>query len=297
MSDLAGTYFVADRNNQEELKRLIMQERMVTDAMGGVLPEQADPDRFHRVLDIGCGPGGWIIQAAQTYPQMKKLYGIDISPTLINHARETAEKQQLTKERIEFLIMDALLVLEFPNSYFDLVNFRFGVSFMRKWDWPKMFSEMHRVVKSGGIVRIVEFGMDIESESAALSTFYSLIRRGFERSGYLFSEEPTGLVAHLPGLLLRYDFQNVQSYKIPVVFRAGTEAHTSMCEDNIHLFRTCRPFLHRYGCLPQDYDALCQEAIRDMQQPDFVMKTTYYTFCATNPSQIQVGPVQKETPG
>lgn len=28
--------------------------------MGGVLPEQQDPTRFRRVLNIGCGPGGWI---------------------------------------------------------------------------------------------------------------------------------------------------------------------------------------------------------------------------------------------
>jgi len=59
MDDLAGTYFVQDRSNQEELKRLIVQGRLVTDVMGGVLPEQQDPTQFHRVLDIGCGPGGW----------------------------------------------------------------------------------------------------------------------------------------------------------------------------------------------------------------------------------------------
>ena len=295
MSDSAGTYFVQDRSNQEELKRLLVQERMVADVMGGVLPEQQDATQFHRALDIGCGPGGWILEVAQAYPQMK-LYGIDISSTLINHARERAEELQLSKERVEFLVMDALMVLEFPDNYFDLVNFRFGVSFMRKWDWPKMFSEMHRVVKPKGIVRIVEFGMDIESSSTALSTFYSLFRRGFERSGYLFSEEPTGLVAHLPGLLLRYDFHNVQSYKIPAVFHAGTETYNAMFENHKHLFHTSRPFLQRYGCLPQDYDALCQQAMQDMLQPDFVMKATYYAFCAINPSQTQVGLVQREMP-
>jgi len=59
MDDLAGTYFVQDRSNQKELQRLIVQERMITEAMGGVLPEQQDPTRLQRVLDIGCGPGGW----------------------------------------------------------------------------------------------------------------------------------------------------------------------------------------------------------------------------------------------
>src|SRR5690349_21788045 len=130
MSDAAGTYFVQDKGNQDELNRLIVQERLATEALGGVLPEQQDPTQFRRVLDIGCGPGGWFIATAQAYPQIEKLYGIDISPKMIHYAQERAEQQQLSKERAEFLVMDALRMLEFPNDFFDLVNFRFGVSFM-----------------------------------------------------------------------------------------------------------------------------------------------------------------------
>src|SRR5689334_811277 len=105
MSDLAGTYFVQDRSNQEELKRLLVLEQMVAEPMGGVLPEQTNPERFHRVLDIGCGPGGWLIQTAQAYPQIQKLYGIDISPTIIHHAQKRAEELQIPKDRVEFLVM------------------------------------------------------------------------------------------------------------------------------------------------------------------------------------------------
>jgi ubiquinone/menaquinone biosynthesis C-methylase UbiE len=296
MDDSAGTYFVHDKSNQEELNRLIVQENMITDVMGGMLPEQQDPTQFQRVLDIGCGPGGWIIEVAQTYPQIKKLYGIDISPTMIQYAQKRAEEQRLPKERVEFLVMDALRMLEFPNSFFDLVNLRLGVSFMRKWDWPKMFSEMHRVLKPQGIVRIVESEINAESSSTALSNFYVSFRRAFERSGHLFNEEPTGLVDQLPALLLRHDFRNIQLYKTPVVFRAGTEAGKAAFDDTIRLFHTSRPFLQRYGCLPEDYDALCQQATQDMQQPDFVGKGTYYTFCATNPVQAQAGLVQREIP-
>lgn len=295
MSDLAGTYFVQDRSNQEELKRLIVQERMITDAIG-LLPEQDDPNRFRRVLDIGCGPGGWIIEMAQTYPQMRKLYGIDISPTIIHHAQKRAEEEQFPKERVEFLVMDALLILEFPEDFFDLVNFRCGVSFMRQWDWPKMFSEMHRIVKPQGTVRIVESELGVESPSPALSTFWASFQRAFCRAGYLFEETPTGLIDRLPVLLLRYDFQQVQSYKTPVAFRAGTEGGKALLADQTHIFHTCRPFLQRYGCLPQDYDALCQQVIQDMQQPDFVAKYAYYTFCAKNPTLAKAGVVQRDTP-
>jgi ubiquinone/menaquinone biosynthesis C-methylase UbiE len=131
------------------------------------------------VLDIGCGPGGWLLETALAYPQIEKLYGIDISSTIINYACQQAEQRNMKTgpaERIEFLVMDALLFLEFPENFFDLVNLRFGVSFMRQWDWPKLFNEMNRVTRTGGIVRIVEGIMGPYSSSEALSQFFALIR-------------------------------------------------------------------------------------------------------------------------
>ncbi len=74
----SGTYFVQDRRNEEELLRLAGQDRLVTASMGGVLAEQADPSAFRRVLDVACGSGGWVIEAAQTYPEMS-LVGIDVN--------------------------------------------------------------------------------------------------------------------------------------------------------------------------------------------------------------------------
>jgi ubiquinone/menaquinone biosynthesis C-methylase UbiE len=130
MDEPASTYFVYDpRHAKEELRRLTMQDQMVTAAMGGVLPEQPDPSIFHTVLDIGCGPGGWVIAAAKQYPTMH-LVGIDISPRMIEHARAQAQGN----DRVQFLQMDALRRLNFPADSFDLVNLRFGVSFIRKWE-------------------------------------------------------------------------------------------------------------------------------------------------------------------
>jgi hypothetical protein len=68
-------------------------------------------------------------------------------------------------------------------------------------------------------------------------------------------------------------------------------------DDFSHLFHTVRLFFQRYGCLPQDYDVLCQQATEDMQQSDFVAASTYYTICATNPGKRRVGLTQRELPG
>src|SRR6266581_7695988 len=96
-----STYVVQDRSNEEELTRLQIQDQLVTASMGGVLSEQSDPTQFQRVLDVGCGTGGWLIEVAKTYPHMKRLVGVDISTKMLDYARAQAEEQGLG-DRIEF---------------------------------------------------------------------------------------------------------------------------------------------------------------------------------------------------
>jgi ubiquinone/menaquinone biosynthesis C-methylase UbiE len=288
MTELSGTYVVQDKNNQEELNRLILQDHMVTTTMGGVLPEQKDPSQFRRILDIGCGPGGWILETAQAYPQIRKLYGIDISPTMIRYAQQQAEQQHIPtgpKERVEFLVMDALLILEFPDDFFDLVNLRFGVSFMRQWDWPKMFSEMNRVTRTDGVIRIVEGEIGSSSASEALNQFIELERRALYRAGHLFAESPTGLLDMLPSLLVRNGFTRLEARRCENEYRAGTESGDAMIQDIMLVFRTIRPFLRRYGCEPMNYDAICQQAIKDIQQPNFAITWSLTTMWASNPGE------------
>ena len=48
---------------------------------------QPDPTIFERVLDVGCGKGGWLIEGARSYPTMKQLVGVDISGKMLQYAR------------------------------------------------------------------------------------------------------------------------------------------------------------------------------------------------------------------
>src|SRR5579875_2285685 len=121
-----STYFVQNRHDKEELVRLHIQDQLMTDSMGGVLPEQADPASFQRVLDAGCGTGDWLIMVAKAYPSISLLIGIDISKRTVNYAQAQAEAEGVS-DRVEFHIMDALRGLDFADDYFDLVNQRFGM--------------------------------------------------------------------------------------------------------------------------------------------------------------------------
>src|SRR5215472_8965016 len=104
-----NTYLVQDRGNMDELQRLRVQDQMVTTGMGGVFPEQPDASIFQRILDVGCGTGGWLIEVAKTYPEATVLIGVDASGKMLDFARAQAEAQQVGG-RIEFLAMDALLM-------------------------------------------------------------------------------------------------------------------------------------------------------------------------------------------
>ena len=122
---------------------------------GGVLPEQPDPTAFQRVLDVGCGTGGWLIEVAKAHPTCTLLVGVDASLTFVEYARAQAEAAQVS-DRVAFHVMDALHMLELPKSSFDLVNQRAATSWLRTWDWPKLLHEYRRMCRPGGVIRITE---------------------------------------------------------------------------------------------------------------------------------------------
>lgn len=263
-----NTYFVYDRSNQEEYIRLHIQDQLITKGMGGVLPEQPNPVIFQRVLDVGCGTGGWLIEAAKTYPTMSRLVGVDVNNQLLAYAQEQAGINQISN-RIQFRMMDALLILEFPNAYFDLINMRFGWSFLRTWNWPKLLDEFQRVTRPDGVIRITESDMIAPSGSPALQRLLDLFFAAMWRSGHFFVEQRNGVTSELEGLLRQHGFRQVQTHTHTLHYRAGTEEGQHFYDDMKHVFRTAAPFIRKWINLPDDYETIYQQALTEMQQPGF----------------------------
>ena len=262
-----STYVVQDRNNRDELTRLQIQDQMTTASMGGVLPEQTDPTVFQRVLDIGCGAGDWLIEAAKTYPTMRQLFGIDACGKLLDYAQGQAEANQVN-ERIEFLVMDALRMLEFPTHFFDLVNMRFAQGWIRTWEWPKLLQEGQRVSKPGGIIRFTEGGFG-HSTSPALNYLNDLFVQAFHKAGYYFTPESNAITTRLPQLMHQHGVLNVQTRTYTLEYRAGTPEGQSYIESTKLLYRTVVPFLRKWIRLPDNYETVYQRALVEMQSPDF----------------------------
>ena len=270
------TYFVEDRQNKNELFRLAIQDQMITQAMGGVLPEQEHPEDIQHVLDIGCGAGSWIIEAAQTYPGMS-LVGIDISQRMVEYAQKIASTQSVS-DRVTFQAMDALRPLEFPNESFDLVNIRLGSGFMRTWDWPQLLLEMQRVARPGGIIRVMESGVIADDRKGAHLQLHASFVCALFRSGHLFEQESTGLTKHLPRMLKQYAAQNVQTRHYDLQYQAGTEGGEAYYENFTHLFQALRPFIQKWGCAPEEYDTIYSRALDEIRQASFC--ATWELLCA-----------------
>ncbi|HLZ61130.1 MAG TPA: methyltransferase domain-containing protein [Ktedonosporobacter sp.] len=283
-----STYFVQDRSNREEMARLQIQDQMATIGMGGVLAELAGSASFQRVLDVGCGTGGWLIELAKTYPDIKLLIGVDISKKMVDYANSQAKAQGVS-DRVEFHIMDALRDLAFPTGYFDLVNQRFGVSYLRTWDWPKLLEEYQRVCKPGGIIRVTECELVPESSSPAHTRLCTLMMETMYQSGHLFTLESDGIIKRLPDLLSQYAWiKNVEVRLHPLHSHTGSPQWQSGYEDTKYFFRVALPFLRRWTSVPDNYDEIYQQALAEMQQPDFEANWKLLTAWGTVPLEKRI---------
>jgi len=267
--EYASTYFVQDRSNKDEMARLQIQDEMLTASMGGVLPEQPDATRFQKVLDVGCGTGGWLIETAQKYPTISLLIGVDVSKQMVDYAREQAVAQQVS-DRVEFHVMDALLSLEFPPDFFDLINQRLGASFVRTWEWPKILSEYQRMCRPGGVIRVTEANFLAGTSSPTFAYLNQLFLQAFHQSGRYYTPDGNAVISQLVRLFTQYGIQNVQTQSYTLEYRAGTPEGKDFVENQKLIFRTALPFLRKWIRVPDDYEEKYQQMLHEMQQPDFV---------------------------
>src|SRR6266568_7112831 len=83
-----------DPENVAEMARLLGQDRLITKGMGGLFSERSDLSGIHRILDAACGPGGWALEVASTYPEIE-VVGFDVSQAMIDYARVQAQARGL----------------------------------------------------------------------------------------------------------------------------------------------------------------------------------------------------------
>ena len=260
-------YFI-DAESATEMARQMNQDRLITKGMGGVFPERSDLSNIHRILDIGCGPGGWALDVAHEYPHIQ-VTGIDISRTMVEFARSQASAQGI--DNLSFMVMNALEPLDFPDGSFDLVNARlFG--FIPTAAWPGLMREYMRVLRPGGVIRLTEFeGLGI-SNSAALEKLIRVFAQALKVVGQNFSPDGQriGIVPMLGGLLRDAGCRNIQQRAYVIDYSTGTEYHEGFRQDWMIAFQMSRPNFVGVGVTTEEeYDQLYQQMLIDMLSDEF----------------------------
>lgn len=101
-----------------------------------------------RCLDLGCGPGGFLSLVA---PLCCSVVGADIVPSFIDECRETIERNRF--KNASAVLLDSPR-LPFSDQEFDKVIMVDSIHHLE--DPVATISEVHRVLKTGGLFLIFE---------------------------------------------------------------------------------------------------------------------------------------------
>jgi ubiquinone/menaquinone biosynthesis C-methylase UbiE len=268
--------YALDAENAAEMARLMVQDQVLTQAMGGVLPEQTDLSHLSHALDIGCGPGGWILSLTQEYSHIQGV-GIDISHLMIEYANRLATLRGLSNARFE--VMDATKPLDFPDHHFDLVNGRILVGFLSKAQWPTLVQECARITRPGGMLRFTEAEWGF-TNSPAFDTLSGFIGLAAYRAGHSFSPHgrTVGNATMLRFFLQRAGYQDIACQAHVVDYSAGTELHEGNVQDHLVFHKLIQPFFVQMQVATQEeLESLYAQMEQEVQAPDFCALDFYLT--------------------
>jgi 2-polyprenyl-3-methyl-5-hydroxy-6-metoxy-1,4-benzoquinol methylase len=104
-------------------------------------------DDGDRLLDFGCGSGSLVLRAKDRF---KEAHGIDISPSRIEEAKKKAIERFGEVSNLHFSCYNINERIDAPDDWFDVVTSIAVIEHI--FDVYFAISEIHRVMKSGGIL-------------------------------------------------------------------------------------------------------------------------------------------------
>lgn len=181
--------------------------KATAEALRGVL---ARPDSW--VLDVCCGTGDLTFALARV--SAGKVIGADFCHPMLKRARAkllrrpSGDKHAHLATPVGFLSADTL-ALPFPGNSLDAVSVAFG--FRNLANYASGLGEMHRVLKPGGTLAILEFSRVRWPVFGPLFRFY--FRRLLPRIGALISGVP-GAYQYLPDSVTYFPGQEALAVRL-----------------------------------------------------------------------------------
>ncbi|KAG2204896.1 hypothetical protein INT46_009849 [Mucor plumbeus] len=242
-----------DRLNSQHFSLKALYDGNILPSVKELLPSNA------KILDVGCGSGCWVMEMAIDYPQYK-ITGLDMAdmfPTTIR------------PENVKFELHNILSGLPYPDQTFDYVHMRLLITGIRTEEWPMVIAEIHRVLKPGGLVQLVESDFTEESNVQIVETFNKEFRDAMVEIG----QDPW-VGSKLGSLLSQTEFDVLESnekyfdYSLPLDPLAK-----EMLINWKNAMMSIKPLLaHRFGASTDLYNTIVDRYIEGITQAGWKVK-------------------------
>ncbi|KAG2193981.1 hypothetical protein INT47_000769 [Mucor saturninus] len=156
-TDDTVTYWLP--KDDEELNRVMGQHFAIKDLYEGrnilkSVEKSLDFEKGIAILDLGCGPGSWILDMITDYPNCT-YEGCDI----VNSTNKNITPKQFNWKYGNFLER-----IDYPDNTFDFIHMRLLLLSVREVDWPIVLKEALRVLKPGGFIQWKEFDLKMTGD-------------------------------------------------------------------------------------------------------------------------------------
>lgn len=119
-----------------------------------------------RVLELGFGTGNSIINMAASVGPAGRVYGIDVSPGMLEVARKKINEKGLS-DRVELKTGDAR-ELPYEEASFNAVFASFTLELFPPDDIPVVLGQVRRVLRPGGRLGVVSMATVEQGQHASL---------------------------------------------------------------------------------------------------------------------------------
>ncbi|ODA77938.1 hypothetical protein RJ55_06541 [Drechmeria coniospora] len=236
-----------------------------------------------RILDCGCGAGGWAVEVARKFPKCEVL-GIDVSPHMVPDD---------TPNNLEIQIDDLNKKFTFPPDHFDLVHSQMVVGGIHADRWRNYIGDILRVLQPGGWCQTVEIYYNAQSDNGRLERDHALSKWSSLYLGALHPRKDPRAPMQIPNWMRSAGFTDVESRLLTMPMCAWPKAARDHAigeangENVARLLRSLAlyPFTQMKGMTKEDFEALIEQAIAEAHDPSFKAYFPLYVCIGRKPQR------------